>query len=113
MKKLLLIFLIGLCCFTLNFFLSNNSYAQDSVDLKSPLTATSIEGIIKGIISFLFKIGIVLAPLMIIVGGFLFVTAGLFNSFISSGYNRIDRKFTGGNISLSPCHLIVQRGIIY
>lgn len=76
MKKLLLIFLIGLCCFTLNFFLSNNSYAQDSVDLKSPLTATSIEGIIKGIISFLFKIGIVLAPLMIIVGGFLFVTAG-------------------------------------
>lgn len=76
MEKLLLILLTGLCCFTLNFFLLNACYAQGPIDLKSPLAATTIEGIIKGIISFLFEIGIVLAPLMILAGGFLFVTAG-------------------------------------
>lgn len=42
----------------------------------NPLKYNVFEDIIEGLINFLFKIGIALAPLMIIIGGFLFVTAG-------------------------------------
>ena len=50
--------------------------AADPVIIDNPLDATTTEEIIENLIGFLFKIGIVLAPLMIIIGGFLFVTAG-------------------------------------
>lgn len=50
--------------------------AADPVIVDNPLDATTTEEIIENLIGFLFKIGIVLAPLMIIIGGFLFVTAG-------------------------------------
>lgn len=50
--------------------------AVDPVIVDNPLDATTTEEIIENLIGFLFKIGIVLAPLMIIIGGFLFVTAG-------------------------------------
>ena len=47
-----------------------------TIDLLPPLTATSFEEVISGIIRFVFQISLVVAPLMIIVGGSLFVTAG-------------------------------------
>lgn len=40
-----------------------------------PTTATSFEMIVDNLINFIFKIAIVLAPLMIIIGGALFLTA--------------------------------------
>ncbi len=42
----------------------------------NPLATTNFEVIIDNIIDFIFNIAIVLAPLMTIVAGFLFVTAG-------------------------------------
>jgi len=42
----------------------------------NPLSAPDFETIVGNIINFIFKIAIVLAPLMVIVGGFLLVTAG-------------------------------------
>ncbi len=47
-----------------------------SVCIENPLTATTFEEIIDNVIDFIFKIAVVLAPLMVIIGGFLFVTAG-------------------------------------
>ena len=76
MKKPLLFLLIGVSFFTLTLFLSDNSQAQEDVHLKPPLDTTTIEGVIAGMVNFLFTIGVVLAPLLIIIGGFLFVTAG-------------------------------------
>jgi len=50
--------------------------ADEIIQIQNPLIATSFEAIIDNIIDFIFKIVIVLAPLMVVIGGFLFVTAG-------------------------------------
>ena len=50
--------------------------ADEIIRIENPLTATSFEMIIDNVIDFVFKIAIILAPLMVIVGGFLLVTAG-------------------------------------
>ncbi len=50
--------------------------ADEIIQIQNPLTATSFEAIVGNGIDFIFKIAIVLAPLMVIVGGFLFLTAG-------------------------------------
>ncbi len=47
-----------------------------SVCIENPLTATSFEAIVGNGINFIFKIAVVLAPLMVIIGGFLLLTAG-------------------------------------
>jgi len=50
--------------------------ADEPIRIENPLGAESFEVIVNNIIDFIFKIAIVVAPLMVIVGGFLFVTAG-------------------------------------
>ncbi len=50
--------------------------SEEVIQIENPLTATSFEMIIDNIIDFIFKIAVVLAPLMVIVGGFLLLTAG-------------------------------------
>lgn len=37
---------------------------------------TSLEQLVKGITDFIFQLGIIIAPLMIVVGGFVFLTSG-------------------------------------
>ena len=46
-----------------------------SVEIQNPIQAGSFEDIINSIINFIFKIAVILAPLMVIVSGFLFVTS--------------------------------------
>ena len=46
------------------------------IQIQNPLTATSFEAIVGNGIDFIFKIAIVLAPLMVMIGGFLLLTAG-------------------------------------
>ena len=43
--------------------------------LCSPISATSVEALIEGITNWIFYIAIVLAPLMIIIGAFMFMTS--------------------------------------
>ncbi len=50
--------------------------AQQEIELPNPLNAESLEEIVSNIVDFLFYLSIILAPLMIIIAGFLFVTAG-------------------------------------
>ncbi len=46
------------------------------IRIENPLTANSFEAIRNNLIDFIFKIAIILAPLMVLIGGFLLVTAG-------------------------------------
>jgi len=69
--------------FTLLFLISlvimamiSGTLNADVIEIRNPLSATTTEHIIDNIIDFIFNIAIVLAPLMIVIAGFLFVTAG-------------------------------------
>ncbi len=44
--------------------------------IENPLSAESLEELVENLIDFIFKIALVLTPLMIIIAGFLLVTAG-------------------------------------
>ena len=46
------------------------------IEIQNPLTAPDFETIVANLIDFVFKIAIVLAPLMIVIGGVMFVTSG-------------------------------------
>lgn len=48
----------------------------ETAELESPISFTTIPELINSIINWIFWIGLVLAPLMIVIGGFLFMTAG-------------------------------------
>jgi len=37
---------------------------------------TSLEQLVKGVTDFIFNLGIIIAPLMIVIGGFVFLTSG-------------------------------------
>ena len=50
--------------------------ADEIIRIENPITAESFEEIIDNVIDFVFKIAIVLAPLMVAIGGFLLLTAG-------------------------------------
>ena len=88
MRKILLIFLLSGILLFLGFQTiasdcdtyctdpTNNTPPADQVCICNPLKANEFEVIVDNIINFLFKIAIVLAPLMIVIGGALFVTAG-------------------------------------
>jgi len=69
MKQIILIFIFT--CLIMPV-----TVVADEIQIQNPLIATSFEAIIDNIIDFIFKIAAVLAPLMVVIGGFLFVTAG-------------------------------------
>lgn len=70
MRKILLFLILS------SLILPIGVSADGVIRIENPLTATSFEMIVDNIIDFIFKIAIVVAPLMVIVGGFLFLTAG-------------------------------------
>jgi len=70
MKKTLLILTL------LSLILPISVLADELIRIENPLEAGSFEEIVDNLIDFIFKIAIVVAPLMVIVGGFLFLTAG-------------------------------------
>lgn len=47
----------------------------DSIIITNPIIHTSLEALIGGIIDFIFTVGLVVTPLMIIIAGIFFVTA--------------------------------------
>jgi len=46
------------------------------IRIQNPLQAAEFEDILDNLINFIFSIAVVLAPLMVVIAGFLFVTAG-------------------------------------
>lgn len=66
-------FLLILFFFSIPLFV----LATDPVNIENPLGVdTDFETIIERIIDFIFRIAVVLAPLMIVIGGVMFVTSG-------------------------------------
>ncbi|HDL74932.1 MAG TPA: hypothetical protein ENH06_00925 [bacterium] len=49
--------------------------APGEICIDNPLNSCSFEGLIFGIIDFIFTISLVLVPIMIVIGGFYFVTS--------------------------------------
>jgi len=54
----------------------SGNLSANGITLQNPLQAAEFEDILDNVIDFIFNIAIVLVPLMIVIAGFLFVTAG-------------------------------------
>ncbi len=48
----------------------------NAVCIQNPLTACTLTDLIDGIINFIFTIALAITPIMVIVGGFMFITGG-------------------------------------
>ena len=66
--------MVGLSGAMLTLLIADGSLAQSGVD--NPLGSDELTIIVDRLIDFIFKIAVVVAPLMIIVGALLFTTAG-------------------------------------
>ncbi|MEF8846924.1 MAG: hypothetical protein V5A57_00610 [Candidatus Paceibacterota bacterium] len=74
MKKLAAILVVLIATFTVAPQLA--AAAQEDYAIENPINATSIAGLIDGLAHFLFLVGISIAPVMILVGAFYYLTAG-------------------------------------
>ncbi len=79
---------------------------SDMVCMCNPLTATSTDALIDTVIDFIFWIGMAMGPLMIIIAGFLFMTAGGDTDKIKKAKNIITWTFIGLMI------ILLSRGLI-
>ena len=61
--------------FALFSFLLFPLFAYADITFEPPTHATSVEAVITGIVNWTYKIALVVAPLMIMVGGFYLITA--------------------------------------
>jgi len=68
--------LIGIFSILIFALLGASVDSSNGITIRNPLDATEFEVIIDNVVNFIFNIAVVLAPLMIIIAGFLFVTAG-------------------------------------
>ncbi|MFC1630235.1 hypothetical protein ACFL06_01725 [Patescibacteria group bacterium] len=60
-----------------------------AIEIDNPLEADSIEELMEGIITFIFWVAVALAPLMVLIGAFYFITSGGDPSRIQTGRNII------------------------
>jgi len=68
--------LIGIFSILIFALLGASVDSSNGITIRNPLDATEFEVIIDNVVNFIFNIAVLLAPLMIIIAGFLFVTAG-------------------------------------
>ena len=74
--------------------------------LQNPLTYDTFEELIERITYFIYKVALVLAPLLIVIGGFYFVTASGDPAKIETGKNIIKYTLIGLLI------ILLSRGLI-
>jgi len=79
-KTFLKIFFLSTIFLTLFF-----NIAKSDVKIESPIGAKSISGIVEKIINYIFGIGIILAPLMVVIGGIYILSAGGNPNKVSKG----------------------------
>ena len=63
----------------------SNGGSSISVTLDNPLNATSVTALIDGLINFIFYLGLAIAPIMFLVGGFLFMTSSGDSAKVTKG----------------------------
>jgi len=67
--------IVILSCLLFSFFLLPN-FAKAQITIENPLRADTITELIEGILNFIFWVATALAPLMIVIAGFYFLTSG-------------------------------------
>ena len=72
MKKTFLISLL----FSLLLIIPLAVLAEDPPEIKNPIIYDTIIEVVESLTSFVFTLGIVLAPLVFLIGGFVFLTSG-------------------------------------
>ena len=72
MKKTFLISLL----FSLLIMIPLAVLAEDPPEIKNPIIYDTIIEVVESLTSFVFTLGIVLAPLVFLIGGFVFLTSG-------------------------------------
>lgn len=67
LKKIVFLILLSSC-----FFIP---FSIEAIAFDNPLTATTFEELIGSLVDFIFWVAVAIAPIMILVGGFYFLTA--------------------------------------
>lgn len=68
-KFYIILFVLGLMILAL-------SVAAQGIEIPNPLKADTFEELVDSLIDFIFKMAMAVAPIMIIIAGFIFVTSG-------------------------------------
>jgi hypothetical protein len=89
-KTFLKIFFLSTIFLTLFF-----NIAKSDVAIQSPINAKSIEDIVNNTIDRIFGIGIILAPLMVVIGGIYILSAGGNPNKVSKGKEVIKWAIVG------------------
>jgi len=96
--------------FLLSFFIP---FFTKGITVQNPLKYTTIEELIEGLIDFLFWAAVAIAPLMVIVAAFFFLTAGGNPDKIRTAKNIILYTVIGFTIALLAKGLIsVVKGVL-
>src|SRR3990167_1621661 len=75
-KAFIFILALGLVVASSVFVQAANDCPPGSTCIENPLKADSFMKLIDGIINFIFTIALAITPIMVIVGGFMFITGG-------------------------------------
>lgn len=66
-----------------------------AIEIPSPISATTFDQLINSIINFIFYISLVIAPLMVLIAAFYFITAGGDPQKVKKGKDIIMYTFIG------------------
>lgn len=80
--------------------------ADDAIEFTNPVLSTSVQAVIKGISDWVWDIGFVLAPLMLIIGAFYLMTASGDPERINTGKKIITWTIIGIAILWMSTHII-------
>ena len=69
MKKILSVLILS------SLILPAGALAQGTIEIDNPLTANNFQDIVDNLLDFIFKIAVVLVPLIVVFGGFLVLTS--------------------------------------
>ena len=106
MKKVFFKIFIALIFFTL-FLTASPVFAQGGVVIENPLSSNTLEELIDNILNFIFWVATALAPLMIVIAGFYFITSGGDPAKIQAAKNIILYTVIGYSIILLSKGLIL------
>jgi hypothetical protein len=95
-------------CFSLSLFLIPIfAWGQTSIELSNPLNVTSIEELAINIANFIFLVATALAPLMLVIAGFYFITSSGNPQQVETAKKIILYTLIG------YCIIFISRGLIF
>ena len=123
-KKIIFVSLLAVCLVAsfLTAFLAVGAGSASTVyaaagavdeTITNPIKANSLEEVLNSVIDFIFTIALIVCPLIIIIGGFIFVTAGGEPAKVETGKKMIFYALLGlGVIILAKGFVLALKTII-